>query len=173
MMRRRHRVCTAPLRHREQAPIPLAARRLFDPDPGMNLGRSSRDRNDLQLHAERFSKACGLHRFFSGRCPQPVVDVNEYRLDTKGCLNPSQRGGERQRVTTAGESDDDPIMGHESHGARARQQALLEPVRRLPAGSAMRSSRKRRAAGSIVAFVVDRGIHLVPTGGIEPPAKGL
>ena len=99
--------------------------------------------------------------------------MNEYRLDTKGCLNPSQRGGERQRVTPAGESNDDPVMACEPRVARAGQQALFEPIRRLPAGSATRSSGKRRAAGSIAAFVVDRGIHLVPTGGIEPPAKGL
>ena len=69
-----------------------------------------------------------------------MVDVDEHRLDTERRLNPPQRGGERQRIAATGESDDDPIIGREARVARAGQQALLEPVRRLPARSDARIS---------------------------------
>jgi hypothetical protein len=121
MMGRRHRASAAARRHREQTPIPLATCRLLYSDPGMDIGRSLRDRNDLELQVERIGKACGRQRFLSGRCSQPVVDVNEYRRDAKRRLNPPQCGGERQRVAPAGESDDNPILGCKSCVARAGQ----------------------------------------------------
>jgi hypothetical protein len=102
-----------------------------------------------------------------------VVDVDEDRLDAERRLNPPQSASEGERVAPAGESDDDPIMGGEPSVASADQQALFEPIRRLPARSNARPRRRRRAPGSIAAFVISRGVHLVPTGGIEPPAKGL
>jgi hypothetical protein len=102
-----------------------------------------------------------------------VVDVDEHWLDAEDRLNPSQRGGERERVPTAGESHHDPIVSRELCGTRVGQQALLEPARRLPARSSTRPRGRCCAPGSIAACVVSRGVHLVPTGGIEPPAKGL
>jgi hypothetical protein len=169
----RSAIPTAPLRHREQRPIALAPRRLLHPDPGMDVGRYRRYGNELERQVERIGKACGPQRFLSRRCPQPVVDVDEQRLDPEGGLSPPQHGGERQRVAPAGKSDDDAITGCESGNAGAGQQTLLDPVRRLPAGSLARPRGRRRALGSIAACVIARGVHLVPTGGIEPPAKGL
>jgi hypothetical protein len=99
----------------------------------MDVGRRGRDHNRFKVQIERFGERCGPRRFVAGRFPQPVVDVDENRLDAEGRLYPPQRGGQRERVAAAGESDNDPIVSGEPSGAGASQQALLEPVRRLPA----------------------------------------
>jgi hypothetical protein len=102
-----------------------------------------------------------------------VVYVDEHRLDTKGRLYPLQGGGERKRVTASRETNHDPIVSREPSGTGAGQQSLLEPVRGLPACSAAPPRGKCCTPGSISTGVAFRGVHLVPTGGIEPPAKGL
>jgi hypothetical protein len=62
----------------------------------VDVGRFRRDHDDLELQVEQIGKTCGPYRFFRGRCPQPVVDVNEHRLDAEGRLHPPSRGGKRE-----------------------------------------------------------------------------
>jgi hypothetical protein len=109
----------------------------------MDVGRRRRDGNSFEVEVEGFGQLCGPHRFLAGRCPQPVVDMDEERLDAERRPDPAQRGGQRERVATAGESDDDAIVSREASGAGAGQQALLEPVRGLPACLATRPRDRR------------------------------
>jgi hypothetical protein len=109
----------------------------------MDVGRRRGGYNRFKVQIERFGEPCGSGRFVAGRYSQPVVDMDENRLDAEGRLYPAQRGGQRERVAAAGESDDDTIVSCEPSGAGAGQKALLEPIRRLPARSTARPRRRR------------------------------
>ncbi len=54
-----------------------------------------------------------------------MIDVNQKCLDAKGALYPSKRSGQRKRVATAGETDNNPIRRFESRVAGPSKHTLL------------------------------------------------
>ena len=62
-----------------------------------------------------------------------MIDVDKEHVHPERRVSPPQRRGERERVSAAGEPNDDPIVNRELGVARTGKQALLEPSRRLAA----------------------------------------
>ena len=113
--------------------------------------------------------------FLLGYVAQTVVDVRQQRPQPNPRPDVAERRRQRQRVGAAGEADDDDAPRRARQTPASRQQPLLEADQAAPA-PATRCRRCRDAHGPSACGREDwreRGTKEVPTGGIEPPAKGL
>ncbi len=102
-----------------------------------------------------------------------MIDVNEEGLDAERGSHPPQRRGQRERIAATGKPDNDALPALKLLSASANQKTLLESVRgRANPGRAIPGA-DVDALGAVVICLSFRGVHSVPTGGIEPPAEGL
>jgi hypothetical protein len=147
--------------------VALSPGGFFDADAWVTLAKPWRELMHDDWRLQPAGQIDAGSRVVAGGWAQAMVDVSKQELKSRWLSQTCQDGGERQRIGATGKSGYDARFAGEVECFQAPQDTLFEACVR----SCWMGLRFRLAAHGLGVGVVAG--WLVPTGGLEPPTKGL